>query len=232
MTENPTATAPKMTHEQFILAVRDIVSARLDAQTDRDRLLNAKLVYGVGAGYYRGICHWNSWQNGHPESESLIEIAATGEESPLQLAGTTIHECGHALTPYAGHDAHWKAACRKLGLTTVTAAGQIYDPSHFAPDVAAKIAALPVPDDGAPVFNGAARGAVGPLVGGLTAKLRPCRIGQGTRGGTSRGAGSGRMVGVKCPRCDYKVRITRRWLADAAYGAPKCPAHLDIMVEY
>ena len=49
-------------------------------------------------------------------------------------------------------------------------------------------------------------------------------MGYGTRGGTSRGEGSGsRYLKVICPYpgCGYQVRITRKWLA---LGAPLCPA--------
>lgn len=51
----------------------------------------------------------------------------------------------------------------------------------------------------------------------------PCGAGYGTRGGTSRGKGSGsRYLKVVCghPGCGYQVKITRRWLA---IGAPQCP---------
>ena len=52
---------------------------------------------------------------------------------------------------------------------------------------------------------------------------RGCCAGYGSRGGTSRGEGSGsRYLKAVCehPGCGYQVRITRRWLA---LGAPLCP---------
>ena len=52
---------------------------------------------------------------------------------------------------------------------------------------------------------------------------RPCGVGYGTRGGTSRGVGAGsRYLKVTCqhPGCGYQVRLTRKWLA---LGAPRCP---------
>ena len=53
---------------------------------------------------------------------------------------------------------------------------------------------------------------------------RPCGMGYGTRGGTSRGEGAGsRYLKVICqhPGCGYQVRVTRKWLR---LGAPLCPA--------
>ena len=50
-----------------------------------------------------------------------------------------------------------------------------------------------------------------------------CGAGYGTRGGTSRGEGSGsRYLKVVCqhPGCGYQVRVTRKWLA---LGTPQCP---------
>lgn len=82
-----------LTREQFIGQVRDLAMSRLNGSTHAAALHSAKLVYGAGSGQYRGICYYDAWKQGAPHS--FIEIAATGEESTLQLAGTTIHELGH-----------------------------------------------------------------------------------------------------------------------------------------
>src|SRR5262245_31277385 len=97
MAREPTPTAqhdPTVTHETFIHAVRDAVLPRL-RPADRARLGETKLTYGAGSGAYRGICIYDAWTNG--SAHAFIEIAASGEESPVQLAGTTLHELGHAL---------------------------------------------------------------------------------------------------------------------------------------
>jgi hypothetical protein len=44
----------------------------------------------------------------------VIEIAATAQESWVQLAGTVVHELGHVLAGWnAGHGKDWKAAAQR-----------------------------------------------------------------------------------------------------------------------
>ena len=125
----------------------------------------------------------------------------------MQLAGTTIHELAHTLAgPGSGHGPAWKAACAELGLWVAQAAGQEYLPEHFETSVRAKIEALPHPSDGQPTF--ANRG-TGPA---LPRRQKPCPLGIGTRGGRSRGAGSGsrlRLWVCGCPEgtAGRKVRV-------------------------
>jgi len=200
----PTLGAPTMTHEAFVHAVRAIAVDRIAEHETRERLLAAKLAYGTGDGRYRGICYYRSWRNG--TEHDLIEVAATGEESPVQLAGTTIHETAHVLAgPGAGHGAAWRTACRALGLSHAEAAGQAYAPEHFAPEIWPAIAAVPVPTDGVPAFP-SRRGR--PTVGlPVAPTARPCPLGIGTRGGRSRGAGSGSRLRLWMCECSVKVRV-------------------------
>jgi hypothetical protein len=185
-----------VTHEQFVHAVRAAVIGRVVDGEARKRLEGAKLVYGVGQSGIRGVCYYGAWTNG--DQHEFLEIAAIGEESVVQLAGTTIHELAHALAGMGcGHGKEWKKACAALGLETAQAAGQAYAPEHFAPAVWASIAALPHPSDGKPTFVAGA-----PVV----RKPRPCPMGQGTRGGRSRGAGSGSRL--------------RLWVCGCAEGTP------------
>src|SRR5262245_47703159 len=156
-TPTPAQPEPAVSHESFIHGVRAIVASRAPVAV-RQRLLNAKLVYGAGSGEYRGICYYAAWTNG--DVHEFVEIAATGEESNVQLAGTTIHELGHVLAgPGAGHGPAWRAASRVLGLTVTSAAGQVYAPEHLAPDVWRAIERLAFPTDGVPSFR-----AIGPVV--------------------------------------------------------------------
>ena len=77
--------------------------------------------------------------------------------------------------------------------------------------------------DGSPNFNGPARTAWLGLMGSLLGNPRGCTAGTGTRGGTSKGAGSGsRLLKVECGTCGYIARVTRVWLDEV--GAPFCGA--------
>lgn len=198
-------------HENFLHAVRDTAAARPGLSPDhRDALLRTKLVYGIGRAGTRGVCHHDAWRNG--SVEPLVEIAAITEESPTQLAGTTLHELAHVLAGFAaGHRRDWVLACRLLGLRFARATGQHYQLADFAPDIRFALALdIRPPTDGNPVL--AAR----------VTTVRPCSLGIGTRGGRSRGPGSGsRLIKVACPTCGYIARVTRLWLDTA--GAPICP---------
>jgi hypothetical protein len=88
-------TTSTRTHEQFIHAVRSAAVAWAFARGTIDeaeavRLLACKLVYGVGDGRYRGVCHYSAWK-ADAHAVDVVEIAATGEESLIQVAGTTEH---------------------------------------------------------------------------------------------------------------------------------------------
>lgn len=185
------------THEDFIHAVRRIVAPRVADEAARARLLAAKLVYGGGQNGIRGLCYYGAWSNG--DAQDFIEVAAISQESLVQIAGTTIHELGHCLAGHGhGHGAGWKAACKVLGLLKVEAAGQSYAPENFDPMVWEAIEALPKPEEGAPSFkSGAAAG-----VFRLPRARKACPLGVGTRGGRSRGKGSGsrmRLYHCSCP---------------------------------
>jgi hypothetical protein len=172
----------EVTHEAFVHAVRVVAARRVTDASERARLLAAKLVYGGGPDGVRGICYFGAWDNG--AKQDFLEISAIGEENYVQLAGTTIHELAHCLAgPQHGHGPGWKAACDVLGLATAQAAGQSYASDHFDAAVWAAIEALPHPCDGTPSFQG--------RTGQAPRAPRPCPLGIGTRGGRSRGVGSG-----------------------------------------
>src|SRR5437879_6027592 len=86
----------KLNHEQFVNEIRNLIAGRQPAEI-AERLRSVKLVYGCGDGSYRGICYYSAWKNGKPEPVDVVEIAASGEEHPVQLAGTCIHELGHVV---------------------------------------------------------------------------------------------------------------------------------------
>lgn len=179
-----------MTHEEFIQAVRKTVLEFAGGTLTGEeitKLQTTKLVYGLGEPGLRGVTWFNKWT--HTAGVDLVEICAFGEESWTQLAGTTIHELGHVLAGHgAGHSKEWKEACGKLGLRRVHAAGTKYLLANFHPFIRNRLAMMDKPKDGAPVHLGAG---LGTLVGITLPKARVCTQGIGTRGGKSRGAGSG-----------------------------------------
>ena len=172
------------THEEFIDSVRRVTlehAPNLEAlgADGLARVQNAKLVYGRGSRGLRGVTQYGAWTNG--QTDDLIEICALGEENWIQLAGTTIHELGHAATGHGhGHGKAWKDCCAALGLRRIHAAGTVYRLANFTPRLRLALAALPRPTDGVPTPDGWAA-----MAG------RPCTAGVGVRGGKTRGAGSG-----------------------------------------
>lgn len=184
------------THEQFVHAVRDasLAFAHQHSALSEEmiaKLRTVKMIYGRGARGLRGQTVYNAWKHTHACEEhpatDLIEICALGEESWVQLAGTTIHELGHALAGWgAGHSKEWKEACKVLGLRRVHAAGTQYELANFDPRIRMILAGLPKPSDGNPH-----NGLVGAIRHTKGATARVCTAGIGTKGGTSRGTGSG-----------------------------------------
>lgn len=218
-----------LTHEQFIQAVRAIVVARIPEADDRAKLLAVKLTYGAHE-RVRGVTYFNQWTcHGKECAVDFACISAMGQESVIQLAGTTIHELGHVLAGAGhGHDDAWHEACYRLGLRNIRAAGTNYQWVNFMPDIRAAIYSLGAPMDGQPNFLQGLRpgrgGAAGKMLPG---KLPGCSHGVGSRGGKSRGIGSGsRMIKLTCA-CGAVARMSRAWLDK---GAPYCgndSAHPD-----
>lgn len=209
------------THEQYIATVRNIVLERAKANgASNEALERAKVVYGHGSGRaLRGVTYFSQWKNGEDGAE-FVEICAGGEESLTQLAGTTIHELAHVLAGHAaGHGKAWRDACRALGMRPVKAAGTQYLPARFVPELRQAFAALEAPTDGAPVARFGATGAA--------VQAGPCGAGIGTRGGTSRGKGSGsRQLKVQCVECGCIVRMAQSWIDKAGLPTCGCGGHM------
>lgn len=198
MTTTPETT---VTHEAYISQIRELAIAKVQDPAMRLRLQAAKLVYGSGMAGTRGVTFYAAWKNG--ESADFVEVCATGEESDVQLAGTTVHELAHVLAgPGSGHGPKWKAACAVLGLVHAEAGGQSYAPEHFESQLWTAVQGLAVPTDGGPVFQ------VGQRLPGMgVVKPRPCPMGIGTRGGTSRGTGSGSRLRLWVCQCAVAVKV-------------------------
>ena len=201
------------THELFIHAVRDIAIAHARAEGIIDeamltRLAHAKLLYGIGDGSYRGVCYYSAWENGIGNVD-VVEIAASAQESWVQLAGTTIHELGHVLAGKGmGHGNEWKDAAVSLGFRKrPEAAGQVYRLAMFAPAIRHAVYALAAKiGDGSPAFRAYGLGGLGGF-GFTMVKPRPCGAGIGTKGGKSRGKGSGSRLRLWECECERPVKV-------------------------
>jgi len=191
-----------ITHEEYIHSIRRIVSERLNDEESLLTLLSSKLTYGPGQPGLRGICYYDGWDDGH--RCEFIEVCAYGEESGIQLVGTTIHELAHSLAGFtAGHGPDWKQVARTLGLVHAEAAGQAYSIEDFDTELWERVRALPLPSDGQPSFDLHRPVEYGQRI----AKARPCPLGVGTRGGTSRGRGSGSRLRLFICSCKKPVRV-------------------------
>lgn len=189
-----------LTHEAYINAIRDAILPLLPTEEQAASIRQAKLVYGVGRSGIRGITYFDAWKCGEdiPGKACFVEVTAKGEESPCQLAGTTIHELGHVLAGYGqGHNKVWKQACELLGLRCIKAAGTRYLMANFAPSIRPTIYSLAQRLEGdKPLFNDAR---------GFT--VAPCPMGIGTRGGISRGVGSGSRLRLWQCHCAKPVKV-------------------------
>lgn len=159
-----------MTHEQYINEVRILAVGRLNDSAHVELLMRTKLVYGRGSHGTRGITCYTAWaEHNHDDSDApeqqkqglveLVEISASGEESPIQLAGTVLHELAHVLAGFgAGHKREWKAWCKVLGLPGASAKGTAYDTTGdgkvWDDEMLIKVLALPTPSDGRPKSGG------------------------------------------------------------------------------
>lgn len=203
-----------MTHEQFVRGVAEAsiayaVAKRHVSAEEIETLNSIKLVYGAGQAGLRGVTYYHKWNGkGSAAPAPFVEVCAFGQESWVQVAGTTIHELGHVLAGFsAGHDKEWKRSCERLGIRRVKAAGTAYCLAMFAPEVRAVIASMSKPDEGEPVET--------LLTGPRGGAPKGCVMGIGTHGGKSRGAGSGsrlRLFECECVPA-IKVRAARDNLA-------------------
>lgn len=197
------------THEQFVHAVADIACSRLSS-ADQCKCKAVKLAYGAGPAGVRGVTYYDKWGKADTKAP-FVEISAFNQSSLIQLAGTTIHELGHVLAGWdAGHGPEWKAACEKLGLRGIRAAGTDYKFAMFTKDIRSAIASLPKPNDGEPVGLFGSIGGVH-KIGLKKAGPKPCTAAIGTRGGKSRGVGSGSRLRLFQCECTppIKVRVAR-----------------------
>lgn len=202
------------THEDYIrdIAAFAVMHADLNP-TEQATLATIKLVYGSGPSGTRGVTFYHRWNAGEDApAVPFVEVSAFGQSSNTQLAGTTIHELGHVLAGFAaGHNKPWHEACERLGLIGIQAGGTDYSEANFAPWLWSYIASIEVPTEGQPVktLGGPmpGPGASGLPFGFRLGKMKGCQAGIGTRGGKSRGQGSGSRLRLYQCGCGQKVRV-------------------------
>lgn len=226
-----TSAAPRSrSHEQYVSDVVRAVLHRLPAAARRS-FPPCRVTYGAGPSGARGVTYYGAWRASPRAKTSqaipLIAICATGQSSLLQLCGTIVHELGHVLAGLsAGHGPEWHAACQTLGLggpglAPLRAAGTDYTWEHFAPDLRATLQAIPAPRDGAPA----------PLIspsGAPLAKPRPCGAAWGSRGGKSRGTGSGSRLLKWICSCE-RPQVVRHAGRDLAAICPRCSSAFTLV---
>jgi len=193
-----------MTHEEFVTAVAAAAASKLSSD-EQAKVAAIKLCYGAGPDGTRGVTYFQRWKSGSTDAIPFVAINAIHQESIVQLAGTTVHELGHVLAGMgAGHGKDWHMACDRLGLRRIKAAGTAYSWAHFEPALRDTIIRLPRPVDGAPVASLT-------MPNGRPLMIKPCSAGVGTRGGKSRGQGSGSRLKLWECGCTppMKVRVAR-----------------------
>lgn len=202
----------QLTHEQFVQGVRDIVAAFTSDAAVRTKILGIKLTYGA-AERTRGTTYFNQWHSTAKGARvDFACISAWGQVSVIQLAGTTIHELAHVVAgSKAGHGKDWLTAAESLGLRRIKAAGTAYSWANFTPSIREAIYNLGEPTDGVPTFQrdpGDDAAAAGAATGGKYALYRAiaCSHGWGSRGGKSRGAGSGSRMRKYVCECGQIIR--------------------------
>lgn len=197
--DNSQSSEFSLTRKEYLrIAMEFIIHAAGLNEDERKRLLATELLYGVGEDGVYGVCLYGRWfRDG---LQDVIQVSALFGESPAEKWVTLCHELAHVLAgAQAAHGAAWKAAARRLGLLKPRASGLCHI-EDLHPTLASLLQAIPLPTDGLPVCNEGSGG---------SAPRRPrggCTVGMGTRGGTTRGPGSGRMRLWIC-ECPKPVRV-------------------------
>jgi len=196
--------APK-THDDYIRQVFKL-ALRERSCTDADRaiLRDVRLAYGDGEAGTLGITRYNKWKKADGGLTHWCAVCATCQpEGAFLLAETVLHELGHAIAQGAGHGPGWVEASKRLGLIDAKATYRHGDKPVFSPTMLAALERLPEPTEGRPVYGASTVPGLPPVA----PPIRPCGAGVGTKGGKSRGPGSGTRNALHQCACVPPVRV-------------------------
>jgi hypothetical protein len=199
-------------HEDYIKDIASFVVEHADLNPSEYAALAAiKLVYGSGPNGTRGVTFFQRWKAGEEPAVPFVEVSAFGQSSAIQIAGTTVHELAHVLAGWeAGHGKGWNDACERLGLRNMKAAGTDYSEDTFAPWLWTYIQSIEPPTEGQPINSlmgtvpGSGNAFKMPYGFRMPKNIKGCQAGIGTRGGTSRGVGSGSRLRLFVCGCHGK----------------------------
>jgi hypothetical protein len=133
-----------------------------------------------------------------------------------------LHELGHVLAGHAaGHDQPFKDACKRLGLLRAVTAASDWSWDYVEPGaLRTALQTLTRPTEGQPVvalpgwFPPAGKPDIGPHGSPVKRPVwKPCSAGRGTKGGTSRGPGSGSRLLLWHCGCPKPVKIRHQGTA-------------------
>ena len=203
------------THDAYIADVARLAIRHVGRDSEEAAIIRSvRLAYGDGEHGTMGITRFDMWKDAEGKSRHWCAVCATCQpDGAFLLAETVLHELGHAVAGrMAAHGDDWRKVCAKLGLIDAKATYSHGDKPAFSERMAAWLAALPEPNEGKPTRGAPApaSGGGGPL-GPIVPVIRPCGAGIGTKGGKSRGPGSGtRNVAHACGCRTIHAAVSKR----------------------
>jgi len=198
------------THDAYIADVARLACRHPGAsEDDRNAIRQVRLAYGDGQAGVMGITRFNLWKGPDGQRRHWCAVCATCQpEGSYLIAETVLHELGHAIAgPMGAHGPIWRSACERLGLIDAKATYAHGDKPVFSAWMAAQLAKLKEPTEGRPAHT-VSGNAIGPPGSPALPPIRPCGAGIGTKGGKSRGPGSGTRNALHvCGGCKPPVKV-------------------------
>ena len=170
-----------VTHEDYLAAITAAVCAQFPATADA--LNQVHLVFGSGP-RRRAACPLciERGAEGRRSTRCPWSRSPRSAVSPPETCHVVPHELAHILAPGMGHNKAWHHAARQVGLMRPRARPEVVELSDWSvisPKLCTVLQAIPVPTEPALAEYR------------YDWQRRPCGAGYGSRGGSSRGEGSG-----------------------------------------